>query len=638
MYKRFHGELALIAKSFDVDIVPLTKQWCALYEQRLSCRGKYDAVKFVKELNTVGERYALRQSITAIPWTKSDKNGFPQCISSFKSYLRSEDPRKVVFALSVLRSCEALRLPISKDISTVTAPSSADADLIADILTFIPQWVIRLQRHSLRELRYHFTVKNGPNGHALHKSDSDISAVISDPKIFEAIQIVQEKLNDASPMSYKKLPTREGSIHSKLTQFPEKAGKTRTIAIVDYYSQRCLNPLHTMLMKILSTLVSDGTYSHQNVGRYAQEKTKEKSFIYCADLTAFTDRFPAIIQRELLFNLIEDKDLSQALWTLLAERSFVVAWSGEIVTYQCGQPMGAYASWPLCALAHHLVVEYSAYKLNIKQSKHLYRMIGDDVIITDRLLAQKYEEVIKLLGVDINLGKTVTSSENQNYSGAEVAKQLYLNGKCLTPLTPGFIRNLWKPYMLNTCIGVLRDRYEFYRTETPSTLIDLLHPNRKQNYKCWLLCSNPINGIIKPGEPGYDNKSPWISKDLEQKRTEHYIMLVDLLLDKAQKFLDQEFDQLMSGGSPWKDSTQPQPRCLRFIRKDISNQLTKAMDRLGDISIGVPPETLVGEFDFIPDPDVPYMERKEVRQRRMSSVIESLFDYEDNRTFVQLDW
>jgi hypothetical protein len=636
MYKRFHYGLALAAKSFDIDISVLTRKWVAIYESRLSCRGKQDAVRFCKELNTVCERYALRQDITPIPWTKSDNDGFPVILGRpFREFLRSQDPRKVVFALSVMRSCEALRLPISKDISTVTEPCNSDADLIADIIDFTPQWVSRLQRVSLRSMKYHFTVKNGPNGHALHASDSDISAVMNDPELFEAIQTVQEQLKDVSPMETS-VPAREHSIHSKLTQFPEKSGKTRTIAVVDYYSQRCLKPLHDSIMKLLSSLVSDGTYSHQNVGKFAQQKTKEKSFIYCADLTAFTDRFPAEIQRVLLFELLKNDVLSQALWTLLAKRTFVVAWSKETVTYQCGQPMGAYASWPLCSLAHHLLVEYAGHLVG-KPAKYQYKLIGDDVIITEPEIAQKYEQLIKALGVSINYSKTVTSSAQADYSGAEVAKQLYLNGTCLTPMTPGFIRSLRKTHMFNTCVEVLKERYEFYRPETPSMLINLLFKQTKRE-KVWLLCSNPINGVVKPGEPGYNDSSPWISTDVEKKKEDYNIVIVNQLLNKAETYMDSEFEYMMSGESPWKDSSQPQPRCLSYIKRDISRQLTKALERLGDISIGEQPATLVAEFDFIPDPMVPFMERKELRQRRMSSVIESLFDYNDDTTFVQLDW
>lgn len=636
MYKRFHHGITLVAKSFDIDLTVLTQKWEQIYLSRSQTRGKESAVKFCKELNTVCERYALRQTITPIPWTKSDKDGFPKCLGAkFKSFLRSSDTRKVVLALSVMRSCESLRLPISKDISTVTAPCKADTDLIDDILGFTSQWVSVLQTVSLRRLKYHYTVKNGPNGHALHTSDTDLSTVMADPKLWGAILTISDKLKNKT-LAKANVDTSQQGLHSKLIQFPDKSGKTRTVAIVDYYSQRCLKPLHNMLMEILSSLVSDGTYSHQNVGKFAQLKTKEKSFIYCADLTAFTDRFPAIIQRKLLFELLKDDDLSQAFWTLLAERSFTVAWSGELVSYSCGQPMGAYASWALCSLAHHLVIEYCGYKVG-KPAKYHYKQIGDDTIITEPAIAQKYQEVITALGVDISLSKTVLSSALSDYSGAEVAKQLYLNGKCLTPLTPGFVQNLRKPYMFNTCLEVLRGRYDFIRPETLSMFIDLFYRKGKQKDKVWLLCSNPISGTIKPGYPGYNEYSPWISKNLDKSTDDYYKIIIRLLADKAMRFIDSEMEFMFSGESPWKGS-KPPPHCLKYIKSDISSQLTKITKSLGDVSVGADLGKIVEEFSFVPDPLTPYMERKELRQKRMSSVIQSLYDYNDEITFVQLDW
>lgn len=636
MYQRFHYGIALVAKAFDIDIAVLTRRWEQIYLSYSQYKGKAFAVRFCKELNTVCERYALRQTITPIPWTKSDKDGFPKILGKpFKAYLRNSDSRKVVLALSVMRSYEVLRLPISKDISTVTAPCKADADLINDIIGFIPQWVSRLQRVSLRKMKYHYTVKNGPNGHALHTSDTDLSAVMADPKLWGAISTISDKTKNKT-LAKVKIDTSLSGLHSKLIQFPDKGGKTRTVAIVDYYSQRCLKPLHESIMGLLASLVSDGTYSHQNVGKFAQLKTKEKSFIYCADLTAFTDRFPASIQRELLFELLKDDEMSQALWTLLAERSFTVAWSGEVVTYQCGQPMGAYASWALCSLAHHLLIEYCGHLVGIPAKYH-YKQIGDDTIITEPAIAQKYQELITALGVEISQSKTVCSPALSDYSGAEVAKQLYLNGICLTPLTPGFVQNLRKPYMFNTCIEVLRSRYDFIRPETPSMLIDLFFTKKKKNEKVWLLCSNPITGAVAPDDPGYADRSPWITKDLVKLKEEYPKILIRMFTDKAMKFVDSEMEFMYSGESPWKGSNPP-PHCLKYVKSSISRQLTQVIESLGDISVGADPNKLVEEFSFIPDPLTPYMERKEMRQKRIASLIESLYDYDDTIEFVQLDW
>jgi hypothetical protein len=167
MLKRFHNGLATVGDSYNVDIRPITKEWTRIYALRRKTRGKQDAIKFCKELNTVAERYALRQRIEPIPWTKSNSDGFPVILNFAKANLRSQNSLTVVLTLSVFRSCEVFRLPISKDISTVTQPCSYDTDLVDSIITFIPKWVKRIPPLNLPDIKYHFSLKNGPNGHAL---------------------------------------------------------------------------------------------------------------------------------------------------------------------------------------------------------------------------------------------------------------------------------------------------------------------------------------------------------------------------------------------------------------------------------------------------------------------------------------
>jgi hypothetical protein len=379
-------------------------------------------------------------------------------------------------------------------------------------------------------------------------------------------------------------------------------------------------------MTLLSNLVSDGTYSHLNVGKFAAKMTKEKSFIACADLTAATDRFPAVIQEALLHALLKDKDLSKSLWTLLAQRTFTVAWSGEQVTYQCGQPMGAHASWPLFALAHHLIVEYAAYKCNVPNIKARYRLIGDDVIICDEAVWLVYRDLMLGLGLTINLGKTVISPRSSTNSSAEVAKQLYLNGNCLTPLTPGFIRNLKKPYMFNTCMEVLRNRYGEWPPVPYSTLVNALFPKEKKRKLVGMLLTNPVTGILKPGNPGYEELSPW-NVELSTKAVREYRKIfAQHFISKAQECTMRQMSLVLQGGSPWNDSTRPQPKCLRRVYKDTMFALSESLNKVKVSFFESDLDSLMDVASFVPNPDVPYMERTELLQRRASSSVVELYN------------
>jgi hypothetical protein len=583
----------------------------------------------MKELNTVVERYALHQAIEPIPWTKSDNDNFPMIISQYKTDLRSKDTLTVIFTISVFRSVESLRLPISKDISTIISPCQADDKVVNDIINFIPSWLDRLPPIKLPKMKYHLTVKNGPNGHALMESDSDIASLIKTPKLLEAIRVAEEMQADDSPMEIDDLyVNKENPIHSKLTQFSEKAGKTRTIAIIDYYSQRCLHPLHKGLMHMLENLVSDGTYSHTSVGKYAAQLTKDKSFIACADLTAATDRFPASIQKELLLRLLPERDLANSLWTILADRTFTVSWSGEEVTYKCGQPMGAHASWPLFALAHHLIVEYAGYKAGINKIKSKYRLIGDDVIISDEKLWENYRDIMLGLGLTINQGKTLTTPRLATNSSAEVAKQLYLNGICLTPLTPGFVANLKKPHMFNTCMWILIERYGLVAESVPSSmLINSLFSKEKTRKLVWLLTSNPISGYLEPSCEGYKEYSPWSSVNTDEFCGKYKSLLATLIVESASQELGRTMSCLMLGqGCPWTDITHPHPKPIRLSYKTLANDLRDAVQA---IKISFFNDDIAQALDmvpYIPNPAMPYLARQELRCKRTSSLMVKLYN------------
>jgi hypothetical protein len=61
----------------------------------------------------------------------------------------------------------------------------------------------------------------------------------------------------------------------------------------------------------------------------------------------------------------------------------------EYVRYSVGQPMGAYSSWAVFTITHHLVVQYAAYLCG-----HItfndYILLGDDIVIKDNRVANKY--------------------------------------------------------------------------------------------------------------------------------------------------------------------------------------------------------------------------------------------------------
>jgi len=85
------------------------------------------------------------------------------------------------------------------------------------------------------------------------------------------------------------LPEESDQIR-KVTGIPDKEGKTRVIAILDYFSQTSLKPFHEFLFGLLRKIPQDCTFDQ---GCFVDGFRKwSNPFYYSVDLTAATDRFP----------------------------------------------------------------------------------------------------------------------------------------------------------------------------------------------------------------------------------------------------------------------------------------------------------------------------------------------------------
>jgi len=83
------------------------------------------------------------------------------------------------------------------------------------------------------------------------------------------------------------LPYESGR-YRKLARVDDKEMKTRVIAILDYFSQTSLKPLHEYLFRVLKKIPQDRTFTQ---GNFESSLINAKWF-YSVDLTAATDRFP----------------------------------------------------------------------------------------------------------------------------------------------------------------------------------------------------------------------------------------------------------------------------------------------------------------------------------------------------------
>lgn len=91
--------------------------------------------------------------------------------------------------------------------------------------------------------------------------------------------------------------------------------------------------------------------------------------------------------------------------------------------YTVGQPMGAYSSWATFAISHHLAVRVAAVRAGKPASWCNYALLGDDIVLTDKLVADQYLILMRELGVSISEAKSHVSNDT-----FEFAKRWYQNG------------------------------------------------------------------------------------------------------------------------------------------------------------------------------------------------------------------
>lgn len=261
------------------------------------------------------------------------------------------------------------------------------------------------------------------------------------------IQLIEESTSWArrriptfhGKVCFKELDPSESLQTSRLGLIPEPAGKVRTIAIVDYWTQRLMKPMHDWMMSVLACLPTDGTFNQEESLRSYVLQTSRAGveMHHSIDLKSATDLIPLELYEAVLRGVLPDETVD--LWIhLLTDRWFLVPDSdlvvpslrGRYVRYGRGQPMGTLSSWASMALVHHALELYAAMKAGHDPVYFtMYRVLGDDNVTGDSAVAAKYREVCEDLHVPVSPAKTLDGKL------FIFASQVYLDGKNISPLS-----------------------------------------------------------------------------------------------------------------------------------------------------------------------------------------------------------
>lgn len=227
----------------------------------------------------------------------------------------------------------------------------------------------------------------------------------------------------------------------RLHNLYEAAGKVRTIAIVDYWTNFVLKPLHDWMFDVLNLLPQDATFDQE--GRVREFAKRGYQYLYSYDLKSATDLIPLALYRAL-FGIILPARVLDAWFNLLVKRRFLVPRSTlkvhkdhpTRITYGTGQPMGALTSWASMALVHHALVLYAAVMTGAAHPSRLldfkdYMVLGDDIVIANSQVAREYVRLMKSLNVPLSLHKSHISE----YGMFNFANQTFVNGVNVSPVS-----------------------------------------------------------------------------------------------------------------------------------------------------------------------------------------------------------
>lgn len=420
------------------------KEFISLVEHLLVHHGEMYTVKRLKAYRTIIHQSALGQVLQPIEFCKSELE-FPVVLQHWK--VTQDSPiDKIRYIISFWRSIDLLRISPQYEVSTIVTKTTPDVNLMEDIKSFIKSWSgLKLLGSKPSPGYLVMSNKAGPNGPATVSCLDDLHPLRESKDLYAAVEkLLHISVPDLRMDIYDDITP--GKQHSKLVLLSDKAGKTRVVAIADWWSNTALSGIHKSFLQALRKLDTDVTFRQDQIPNLIKGLG---THLYTSDMTAFTDVFP----REL------EKTLVDAAWPglgdlweeVISNRVFEHQNGG--VKYATGNPMGLLSSWPVSSLTHHALKQWCASKLGIKKYKYL--ILGDDSLDTDPAVYNLYCETLTKLGLSISRAKS-TQSES---ACAEFAKRLFVNGTEVTGLPVDLIIDLKsKPEQFLELVRICRER------------------------------------------------------------------------------------------------------------------------------------------------------------------------------------
>lgn len=191
----------------------------------------------------------------------------------------------------------------------------------------------------------------------------------------------------------------------------EQGFKLRAVANPGRVYQAALQPLGRRLYDTLPCLPWDCTHNQSLPFDVIISHLKSNKTVHSVDLSGATDYFPLDLQIVVLKEMFPSdlkfvnlfKDLSRGTWQ----------YKNSKIRWNKGQPLGLFPSFASFALTHGLLL----HSLNNFEHNNMFYVLGDDVVILDDGLYERYREALSQLDCPVSDPKTLNSSSVAEFAG-----------------------------------------------------------------------------------------------------------------------------------------------------------------------------------------------------------------------------
>jgi hypothetical protein len=206
---------------------------------------------------------------------------------------------------------------------------------------------------------------------------------------------------------------RGGEIHF----IQEPGGKLRSVASPFRIHQEALRPLGNLLYDVVRDLPWDCTHKQSHAQSTIMSHLGRGGQVHSVDLSSATDLFPLSIQMDVLRSLLPaDQQIHADLFEDLARST----WKSPIgdLRWTKGQPLGLFPSFGLFTLTHGLLLLHLADGRYTDQ----FFVLGDDVVILDNCLYNKYIAMLDIMRCPWSPEKSLSSSTLCEFAGKIITK------------------------------------------------------------------------------------------------------------------------------------------------------------------------------------------------------------------------